>query len=244
VIERPIPLPGLPSPLDGFTLVQITDLHAGPFMREKDIQGYVRRANALRPDLVVLTGDLVHSSPRFIDPCVRALSDLRARLGVFACLGNHEYWVGVEAVRSALEGAGILLLVNEGRVLRVGGYPLNLAALDDLRFGRPNFELALSGLEPGAPTLLLSHRPEVFPEAARRGVGLTLAGHYHGGQIQFRVLGLSITPARLFTPYVEGLFRLGGSLLYVSRGLGTTGTPVRIGARPELTVIRLRSPRP
>ncbi|MFQ5913513.1 MAG: metallophosphoesterase [Nitrospinota bacterium] len=234
-----MPVRDFPGPLAGFRIVQITDLHVGPFTSERQTVKIVTKANALAPDLVVITGDLVHSSQDYIPPCVRALSRLRARYGVFACQGNHEYWVGAEEVRRAVEAAGIRMLVNEGLTLPVRRGRINLAAVDDTRVGAPDLNRALTDLDPSAPTLLLSHRPEMFPYAARRGVDLTLSGHYHGGQIKVRILGVPFTPVRLFTRYVEGAFRIGHSRLYVSRGLGTTGTPVRLGSRPELTLIRL-----
>ena len=238
-VEMDMPIRNLSSTLLGLRLVQISDLHAGPFTTERQIAGIVGRTNLLNPDLVMITGDVVHAARDDIAPCMRALSLLRARCGVFACQGNHEYWVGPEAVRRGAEGAGIRMLVNEGRVLSIDGASLNIAAVDDLRLGKPDLRRALAGLDPAAPTLLLSHRPDLFPDAARRGVDLTLAGHYHGGQVKVRILGVPLSPFRLVTKYLEGPFRRGHSRMYVSRGLGTTGPPVRIGSRPELTLFRL-----
>jgi predicted MPP superfamily phosphohydrolase len=238
-VEMDMPIRNLPPALVGLRLVQISDLHAGPFTTGRQIAGIVGRTNLLSPDLVMITGDVVHAARDEIAPCMRALSLLRARCGVFACQGNHEYWVGPEAVRRGAEGAGIRMLVNEGRVLSIDGARLNIAAVDDLGLGKPDLRRALARLDPAAPTLLLSHRPDLFPAAARRGVDLTLAGHYHGGQVKIRILGVPLSPFRLVTKYLEGPFRRGRSRMYVSRGLGTTGPPVRIGSRPELTLFRL-----
>lgn len=234
-----VPVRGLPKELMGLRIVQITDLHAGPFISERHVARIVAKANSLDPDLVMVTGDIVHSSAAYIAPCMRALSRLRAKHGLFGCQGNHEYWVGPEEVRRAAEAIGLSILVNEGRVLSIGGSRLNLAGIDDIRLGTPDLNSALAGLAPSAPTLLLSHRPEIFPYAKQRGVDLTLSGHYHGGQVKVKIFGFPFTPVRLFTRYVEGPFRIEDSRLYVSRGLGTTGAPIRLGSRPELTLIRL-----
>ncbi len=238
-VEIDVPVRSLPEELIGFRIVQISDLHAGPFTPERQIVKFVVKANSLSPDLAVVTGDIVHSSKDYILPCMRALSGLRAKYGVFACQGNHEYWVGAEEVRQGVESIGIKMLINEGSVLSVGGRSLNLAALDDIRTGMPDLNKALAGLDPAAPTLLLSHRPEAFPHAARRGVDLTLSGHWHGGQVKVKVFGIPFSPIRLLTRYLEGAFQIGQSRLYVTRGLGTTGAPIRLGSRPELTLIRL-----
>ena len=117
--------------------------------------------------------------------------------------------------------------------------PFAVAGIDDLRTGHPNLEAALHGLTSAIPTLLLSHRPEIFPQAARYGIPLTLAGHWHGGQIKLSLPGVAISPAHLMTPYPEGLYRIDASRLYVSRGIGTTFTPVRLNVPPEVTVINL-----
>ncbi|MDP6618766.1 MAG: metallophosphoesterase, partial [Nitrospinota bacterium] len=164
-VDMDMPIGGLPPALLGLRVVQISDLHSGPFTTERQIAGIVSRTNLLRPDLVMITGDIVHSARDDIAPCMRALSLLRARCGVFACQGNHEYWVGPEAVRRGAERAGIRMLVNEGRVLSINGVSLNIAAVDDLRLGNPDLRRALAGLDPSAPTLLLSHRPDLFPAA-------------------------------------------------------------------------------
>ena len=120
-------------------------------------------------------------------------------------------------------------------MIQTGEGPFAVAGIDDLRTGHPNMEAALQGLAPAMPTLLLSHRPEIFPQAAALGIPLTLAGHYHGGQIKL----WGISPAHLRTPYPEGLYRINGSRLYVSCGIGTTFTPVRLNVPPEVTLLNL-----
>ena len=131
------------------------------------------------------------------------------------------------------------MLHNAHRVLETGRGPIAIAGIDDLHHGRPNLAQALDTLNPMLPTILLSHRPEIFPRAAARNIALTLSGHYHGGQVKLSALGLSISLAHLVSAYPEGLYRLRNSYLYVNRGLGTTGTPVRVNARPEITLFHL-----
>lgn len=239
VVKVDMPITSLPRELIGFRIVQLSDIHAGPFITEQHMVKIVTEANRLSPDLIVVTGDIIHSSKDFIPSCMRALSRLRARYGIYACMGNHEYLVDPDTVRRAVEAIGIRMLINEGRILTIGKSKLNLSGIDDLGYGAPDLRGALEGLDPAAPTLLLSHRPEAFPSAARHGVNFILSGHYHGGQVKVKAFGVSFTPVRLLTKYIEGTFRIGTSRLYVSRGLGTTGTPVRLGSRPELTLFRL-----
>ncbi|MCU0584952.1 MAG: hypothetical protein MUC46_02635 [Desulfobacterales bacterium] len=131
------------------------------------------------------------------------------------------------------------MLQNEHRVIATANGPFAVAGIDDLRSGSPDLTAALRGLEERLPTILLSHRPEIFPRAAAAGVELTLSGHYHGGQVKLSLPGIDLSLAHLRTPYPEGLFRIGRSHLYVSRGIGTTFTPVRLNAPPEITLFEL-----
>lgn len=140
---------------------------------------------------------------------------------------------------SALEAAGVEVLRNEGRRLLIRDVPLNVAGVDDPWRGTADFDQALADLHPAAPTVLLCHQPDLFPAAARRGVALTLSGHYHGGQIKLPLPGFSLSPAHLISRFVEGLYRSGRSQLYVSRGIGVTGPPIRLNARPEITLLHL-----
>ncbi|MCU0560875.1 MAG: metallophosphoesterase [Desulfobacterales bacterium] len=221
-------------------VVQLTDIHAGIFMTRTDMRRYVDTVIRLQPDLFVLTGDYVSNSIAFLPGCLEEMARVRARWGTFATLGNHEHWVaGVGELRDLFERHRIPLLQNEHRVVATGRGSFAVAGIDDLRSGRPDLGAALSGLDPSTPTILLSHRPEIFPRAAAAGVEITLAGHYHGGQVKLTLPGRDLSLAHLRTPYPEGLFRLGPAHLYVSRGIGTTFTPVRLNAPPEVTLLEL-----
>lgn len=232
---------GQPHPFDPpLKVVQVSDIHSGLFMTPAQMRHYAEAIRQLEPDLFVLTGDFIANSAADLPPCIKEMAQVESRYGSFAVLGNHEHWYGEpKQIIAAFEGAGISMLQNAHRVLETDRGSIAIAGIDDLRIGRPNLGRALDGLNPALPTILLSHRPEIFPRAAVRNIALTLSGHYHGGQVKVSVLGLNISPAHLLSPYPEGLYRLRNSHLYVNRGLGTTGTPVRVNARPEITLFYL-----
>jgi predicted MPP superfamily phosphohydrolase len=239
IVERTIRLPRLSSRLAGLRVVQLTDIHVGNFMKQAKLEWYVRAVNDLEPDLIALTGDFISSSAHFIPACAAALEKLEAREGVFACLGNHDYWVGAQPVTEALQAAGVQVLRNEACTLSLKGAILNVAGVDDPWRGKADFDRALSMSDPNAPTIMLCHQPDLFPAVVQREIDLTLAGHYHGGQIKLRCLGMAISPAHLISEFVEGLYLQGRSQLYVSRGIGITGPPVRLNAPPEITLLHL-----
>lgn len=221
-------------------VVQLTDIHAGLYMTRREMRRYADRVNRLKPDLLVLTGDFVTNSLSYLPGCLEEMGRIDARYGAFAVLGNHEHYCGtLPDIRAAFGDSRIVLLRNAHRILQTPCGRFAVAGIDDLRTGRPDLAAALQGLDRGIPMLLLSHQPEVFPEAASHEVPLTLSGHWHGGQITMRLPGLDLSIAHLVSPYPEGLFRIGGSHLYVSRGIGTTGAPVRLNAPPEITLLHL-----
>ena len=243
VRELDVPLPGLPLDLDGLRILQISDIHLSAFLHESDLARVIDMALDVRPHVAVVTGDLISSRGDPLDACIRQLARVKSDAGTFGCMGNHERYAGVE--RYAAEAgarAGIRFLRGEAQTLRFGNSVLNLAGVDYQSLAdRGHY---LRGAErlvvPGAANVLLSHNPDVFPVAARQGYNLLLAGHTHGGQVTVEILDQSINPARFFTPYVYGLFRAGRSAAYVTRGIGTIGIPARIGAPPEISVLRLR----
>jgi uncharacterized protein len=221
-------------------VVQLTDIHAGVYMTRAEIRRYADQVIALEPDLFVLTGDYISNSMEFLPDCVEEMARIRARYGTFATMGNHERWFGRQGdILAMFRQHRITFLLNAHRVIQTGGGALAVAGIDDLYSGQPDLAGALQGLDATIPTLLLSHRPEIFPAAASYGVPLTLSGHYHGGQIKLGLPGLNLSLVHLLTPYPEGLYRLKDSHLYVSRGVGTTFTPIRLNARPEVTLLHL-----
>jgi predicted MPP superfamily phosphohydrolase len=230
----------LPKDLRGLRLAQISDIHMGDFFSAHDLARAVAAANELRPDLAFVTGDLITTKWDPLDACVHELGKLRAFSGVWGCLGNHEMHARVEnyTTAKALE-FDIRFLRCQAVPLVFGESRLNLVGVDYQRGVRPYLENVEELVTPGAFNLLLSHTPDVFPVAARKGFDLTLAGHTHGGQINLAIAGANLNIADLGTPYTKGFYSLPGSSLYVNSGLGTIGVPVRIGAPPEITLIRL-----
>ncbi len=221
-------------------VVQLTDIHAGLFMTQHDLKRYADQVIALKPDLFVLTGDYITNSVAFLPECLEQMARIDARYGTFATLGNHDHWYARPGDLTALfRQYRIPLLRNAHRVIETAEGPFAVAGIDDLHAGNPDLNAALHGLAPGMPTILLSHRPEIFPEAAERRVALTLAGHYHGGQIKLNLPKRTISFAHFRTSYPEGLYRLDDSSLYVSSGIGTSLTPIRLNARPEVTLLNL-----
>jgi predicted MPP superfamily phosphohydrolase len=243
VRELDVPLPGLPLDLDGLRILQLSDIHLSAFLHESELAKAIDMALELRPHLVVVTGDLISSRGDPLDACIRQLARVKSDAGTFACMGNHERYARAEHYAAeAGARAGIRFLRGQAQTLRFGNSVLNLAGVDYQSLAdRGHY---LRGAErlvvPGALNVLLSHNPDVFPVAAQQGYNLLLAGHTHGGQVTIEILDQSINPARFFTPYVYGLFRAGRSAAYVTRGIGTIGIPARIGAPPEISVLRLR----
>jgi len=243
VREIDVPMRGLPAGLDGLRILQISDIHLSPFLSEKELARVVDATMGLHPHLAFITGDLISSRRDPLDACIRQLARVKADAGVFGCLGNHEHFADAEdAATEKAARVGIPFLRSQSQELRFGSSILNVAGVD-YQPAR-NRKHYLRGEEhlvaPGAFNLLLSHNPDVFPFAARQGYDLVLAGHTHGGQVNIEIFGESINPARFYTPYVYGLYREGRSVEYVTRGVGTIGVPVRLGAPPEVALLRLR----
>ncbi|MDN5843041.1 MAG: metallophosphoesterase [Alcaligenaceae bacterium] len=236
-----IPIDGLPERLQGFTIVQISDLHVGPTIKHAYVQAVVDIANGLKPDLIALTGDLVDGDVEHLGRHVRPLAGLDAREGVYFVTGNHEYYCGAQQWIEAFRRLGFHVLVNEHRVVRRGEAGLVIAGVTD--FGAAKFDAGQasspSAAVRGAPSdaavrILLAHQPRSADAALRAGFDLQLSGHTHGGQFwpwQYFV--------PLQQPFVAGLHRMDRLLVYVSRGTGYWGPPMRLGARSEITCLRL-----
>jgi len=240
VSEVSIAILNLPKDLDGLRIVQITDIHLGQFMSERELAAAIDMANETRANLALMTGDLITRRGDPVDACMRQLARLRADAGVLGCLGNHEVYSGVEDyVTTEGRRIGIEFLRHESRLLRFGNAAINFAGVDYQRMHSRYLHGAERLIVPGAINVLLSHNPDVFPVAAAQGYPLTIAGHTHGGQVDVEILHQHINAARYFTPYTRGIYRHENSSVYVSTGIGTIGVPVRIGAPPEISVLRL-----
>jgi len=240
VVRPVLPLPRLPCTFDGMTVAFLTDIHHGPFTSLEYVASVVRTTLALRPDLILLGGDYSLKDGKYIRPCFDVLSGLRAPLGVFGVLGNHDYWHGLDATREGFRTAGITQLTNRGAWLERGCSRFRLAGIDDLWMGKPHIEAAVGDATPDDACILLSHNPDVTEKLRDPRVGLVLSGHTHGGQVVFPG-GAPFVPSQYGQKYLHGICHGPRTTVYVSRGLGCTGIPVRLGSRPELTLVTLRS---
>jgi predicted MPP superfamily phosphohydrolase len=252
VTEREIALRGLPSAFDGFRIAQLSDIHMGEFTEAFFLRSVVERVNGLRPDAVFLTGDYVSDgigSHKYAIgaawQCANILRELHCKQ-VYASLGNHDVIVSARGVTEALTTNGIPVLNNSYLPIERGGDRFWLAGVDDPVMGHPKPERAIPASIrnlPNEPVILLCHAPDyadqLLETAAGSAVALMLSGHTHGGQIRLPLIGELITN-KLGRKYVQGGFRLGGLQLYVNRGIGTSGLPLRIDCLPEITLLTLR----
>jgi uncharacterized protein len=239
VTRRRIRLARLPEAFVGFHIVQLSDFHIGPFMAADEIRRFVTMTNQLNPDLVVMTGDYIAWDPAAQAEVVQALAGLRAPHGVFGCLGNHETITQTEESITRLFAAqGIRILRQERTPIQLQGETLNLIGVDD---SHPDLQGVERLVMPDTVNVLLIHYPypDGFDRAVELGIDLTLAGHTHGGQLSLEFLHRGLCLSRFETPYVSGWYEKSGGQLYVNRGIGTTGLPIRLGARPEITVLEL-----
>lgn len=226
--------------LDGLRIAFVSDVHAGSFLDENDLCEIFERIADARPDLVLFGGDLVNTRERELLLFRKPLQMMRPRYGMFAVPGNHDHFWGpdIGLWTAFLQDQGVTVLLNQGQRIEHDGASLWLCGVDDLTEGQPDLPRALAGRRHGEPTVLLSHHPDFFFEAAAVDINLTLAGHTHGGQI--RVGGRAPLHHSRFG-YEQGWFRENDCSLYVGRGVGVTVLPIRIDAPPEIPMITLRS---
>ena len=231
-----------PRALDGFRIVQISDIHIGPILGRAFAAELTRRVNALEPDLVAVTGDLVDGSARRLADEVAPFAGLRARHGVYFVTGNHDHYSGAAAWLDVVRGLGMRALRNERVEIGTGCASFDLVGVDDHRAhlvgdARSDLARALAGRDAERAAVLLAHDPATFANARQEAIDLQLSGHTHGGQIW--PFGWFV---RLVTPYVAGRYRDGRAQLYVSRGTGFWGPPLRLGSPAEISEILLRAP--
>ena len=237
----PVIFPGLPSELEGFTIAQISDIHSGVFMTEDNMREIFELTNSLSPNLTVITGDLVDNADSQIPGLHRALPVLKADYGVYACLGNHDHYATAEKVVAAVEDRNITMLTNSHQRIPIDGASLSLIGIDDAGRGErnfANFDRALDGVDPESLKVLLSHRPDTFPEAKARNIDLMLSGHTHGGQVGIEIMGLHLNPVYLVHTYARGMYSEEGKYNYVNVGVGMVGVPIRL-VRPEIALLTL-----
>jgi len=262
VVRLVISIPHLPLALDGLTVVQLSDFHLGPYVSVEQVRHSVAMANALHPNLMVLTGDFVYRSADYSPACAQELTALQAPLGVYAVLGNHDVWTNADVVAGHLEQAGIAVLRDQQQALTVEGDRLWLIGIEDSGI------TGMSGLFPGSISpgdfrqlhrkkaqalgtmleeipsgdcrLLLVHNPDFVGLLPEGQVDLVLSGHTHGGQVCLPGLGALFVPSVYGRRFVAGLVEVAGIKVYINRGIGLIAPPVRFLARPEVTTITLR----
>ena len=245
VTRVPVTLDKLDPALDGFTIGLIADVHLSAVQHGSLLPDVVHTLNGLKPGLVAVVGDLVDGTVAQLGHDAHPLADLRTQHGVYFVTGNHEYISGAEQWVNFLPSLGVRVLRNERIRIGQNGAAFDLAGIDDRTAAssgvpghRANLGRALAGRDTSVPVVLLAHQPVMFADSAKHGVDLQLSGHTHGGQLApFNWV------VRLDQPVVAGRGRIGKSQLYVTRGVGTWGPPVRVGAPPEITLIELRAPR-
>ncbi len=256
ITHRTFALQNLPPAFEGKTITFLSDIHAGPFMDVDEMKHIAEVVNSLRSDFIVIPGDFVTSHVNEVGPFAEAMSGLKARFGVFACTGNHDYYAGVDEVSRGIEDTGIKLLRNENAAVTVDGQSLYFIGVDDMDAitvkeyvqgkSAQHIEAAWKGVPSNAATVLLCHKPYMFQEFAQTNTGLMLSGHTHGGQIVLGRFGKTVLTFSSFaSEYVEGSYRAEGiqskAQMYVSRGIGVVGVPIRINCPPEITQITLKA---
>lgn len=239
-------IPGLSPEFDGLAIAQVSDLHVGPHTSRRFLARVVRAVRDLRPDLIAVTGDLVDDRAEDVEAYAQALGQLEAPLGVYMIPGNHDVYAGWDSVEDRLrQHVPARLLLNEAHIIRRGDAALVLAGTGDPAGGRrgqsraaPDVERTLAAAPNGATIVALAHNPALWPALAKRGVALTLSGHTHWGQFALPSLGWSL--ASPFLEHAMGAYRADDSLLYINPGTGYWGIPFRLGALPEVTLVRLK----
>jgi len=248
IVRREISLRRWPARLDGFTIALLSDFHYDPHFSVHPLKAAVGMVNGLRPDLIVLTGDFVsvplirsHKAPgaAAAEPCAQLLRQMQASHGLWAVLGNHDFYTDPHRVTEALRGVGIHVLANQSVPFERDGARFWLSGIKDVIGGEANLDVTLQPVPPDEATILLAHEPDYADYAARFSIDLQLSGHSHGGQVRIPLIRPLYLPD-LAKKYVLGLYNIGALTLYTTSGLGTVVLPVRWNCPPEITLLTLR----
>jgi uncharacterized protein len=243
--QEELALPSWPAACDGLTVAVLADLHVGsPYNGLDKLDQIVRQTLALAPDVILMAGDYVIQGVvggEFVAPedAAKVLARLKAPLGVFAVLGNHDWWLDAPRVRDALIGVDIVVLEDASQMLDRGDCRFALVGISDYWEGAHDLKKAFKDVPDAAAMIAFTHNPDVFPELPS-GVALTIAGHTHGGQVRLPIVGSPIVPSQFGQRYALGHIVENGRHLFVSPGLGTSILPVRLGVPPQISVLRLR----
>lgn len=237
-----VQIENLPNEFAGLTIAQLSDIHHGPYTDLDYISRCVEIANGLQPDVVALTGDFTFAGRQYVEPCAEVLQGLKARVGVYAVLGNHDYYVGAGHMTRALKRAGCNVLIDALDRLDHRGAQLWLAGVDDLYYGHTDVNRLLRDVPRAAPKIALVHNPDFIEEFAAKNehVDLMMAGHTHGGQIRLPLIGAPQVSSYYGQRYALGLNRKDRMQVYTTRGLGTILLPARLDCPPEIVLYKLR----
>lgn len=244
ITEVTFPLRNLHPSLNGFSIALVSDIHSSYNMLKEEMEEYARIVNSLACDMILVTGDFVNSMTEEVYPFAEAFSVLKAPYGVYGVMGNHDFFArDPELVAKEVDACGIKLLRNDKVIVSKDGGSFYLLGVDDV--GNPmraaeKFTVALGSAPLNIPKLLMVHRPYYLRQAAEKKIDLVLSGHTHGGQVVLANFGnVVIAPASLASKYVWGKYTMGETQMYVNRGIGTVGLPIRINCPPEITRITL-----
>jgi predicted MPP superfamily phosphohydrolase len=232
----------LPASFDGYRIAFLTDTHVAAFVRRDFYREIVARVQAFDPDLIVFGGDFVTWNRHIPLLPDRLLDGLSARDGKFAILGNHDYWAGADEVTSTLRASGVEVITNRRAILTRGVEHVPLVGIDEMYRGEPDVDAAFAGIDAARPCIGVSHHPDIIDLLGGHRLDLLLCGHTHGGQIRFPFFGAVVVPSQHEGEFASGFHRVGGVLMYVSRGIGAI-PPLRILCRPEVATFVLRRSR-
>lgn len=237
-----VKIANLAREFDGLTIAQLSDIHHGPYTGLDYIGRCVEIVNGLHPDLIALTGDFTFAGSRYVEPCAEALKGLKARVSVYAVIGNHDYYAGAGRVARALKNAGIDVLVDAQDRLEYRGAKLWLLGVDDLLYGTTDVNRLMRGLPREEPKIVLAHNPDFIEEFAvkNKHIDFMISGHTHGGQIRFPLVGAPHISSDYGQRYAIGLARKGSMQVYTTRGVGTILLPARFDCPPEIVLYTLR----
>lgn len=234
-----IKIKNLPSELKGFKILHLTDIHAGDYIRKNYIERVVKLSNQQAPDITVITGDFTETDYKDIYWSAPILAKLKAKYGVYGVSGNHDIWNGYEKIMNELEKNNIEIIDNKGVRIKQNGASLFLAGISDHKIGNSDIRQALENQQENEPTVLLSHNPDAVEILDNNKVDIMLAGHIHGGQWCFPLIGPLMVPSKYGRKHAWGLTKYNNTYVYTSKGIGTTTIPLRINCPPEIVTIKL-----
>ena len=232
-------VPKLPAAFRGATIAFLSDIHHGRFTGLDYLSEMVRLTNGLAPDLILLGGDYAYQSNKYAAPCMQVLSHLKSRWGVYGIMGNHDHWYGVNITRRSMRVAGITELTNQGVWIEYHGERLRICGVGDLWEDVQDLDAALGDTQSSETAILVSHNPDFVEGITDRRVGLVLSGHTHGGQVVLPVVGAPRVPSQYGQKYLHGLVKTAATQVFVTRGVGTVGPPVRFCSPPEIAAITI-----